>query len=250
MVQQVKQQPPQEQSPQHSSRGLTPSTGADGKLLVGAAVGTREEDKARVQQLLAAGADCFILDSSQGAGCCPGRPGSSCHLNMRHACRPRTAPPSSQLEDVEPDSAGADVKALQCPRWKVMACQHSRCMSLYPCRQLRLSGQHGEAHQAGTWGRHASHLRQCGHQRPGCPPDCSRSRCPAGGHGLRLHLHHSRGKSVGPEQRCLLDLASAAAYPPAMQGISVVSGAVITCLEHLTVCCCPTCAARCLQEMS
>ena len=65
-VQQVKQQPPQVQSAQHSSRGLTPSTGQDGRLLVGAAVGTREEDKARVQQLLAAGVDCLILDSSQG----------------------------------------------------------------------------------------------------------------------------------------------------------------------------------------
>ena len=63
---QVKQQQPQVQSSQHSSRGLTPSTGQDGRLLVGAAVGTREEDKARVQQLLAAGVDCFILDSSQG----------------------------------------------------------------------------------------------------------------------------------------------------------------------------------------
>lgn len=66
MVQQVKQQQPQVQSSQHSSRGLLPSTASDGRLLVGAAVGTREEDKTRVQQLLAAGADCLILDSSQG----------------------------------------------------------------------------------------------------------------------------------------------------------------------------------------
>ena len=45
----------------------TQSRDAEGKLMVGAAVGTREEDKARVQSLLAAGADCIVLDSSQGA---------------------------------------------------------------------------------------------------------------------------------------------------------------------------------------
>ena len=46
-----------------------PSTDADGKLLVGAAVGTREEDKERVKRLLDAGADCIVLDSSQGEHC-------------------------------------------------------------------------------------------------------------------------------------------------------------------------------------
>ena len=46
-----------------------PSTDASGRLLVGAAVGTREEDRTRVQRLLDAGADCIVLDSSQGEPC-------------------------------------------------------------------------------------------------------------------------------------------------------------------------------------
>ena len=43
-----------------------PSLGADGRILVGAAVGTREEDKARVGELVKAGVNAIILDSSQG----------------------------------------------------------------------------------------------------------------------------------------------------------------------------------------
>lgn len=38
-----------------------------GRLLVGAAVGTREGDKERVAALVAAGVDVVILDSSQGS---------------------------------------------------------------------------------------------------------------------------------------------------------------------------------------
>ncbi|XP_078442865.1 inosine-5'-monophosphate dehydrogenase-like [Wolffia australiana] len=43
-----------------------PSLGSDGRFLVGAAVGTREQDKERLQHLVKAGADVVILDSSQG----------------------------------------------------------------------------------------------------------------------------------------------------------------------------------------
>lgn len=60
-VTQAKQAPPQ-----RLPRGASPSVGSDKRLLVGAAVGTREEDKARCIALRAAGVDAFILDSSQG----------------------------------------------------------------------------------------------------------------------------------------------------------------------------------------
>ena len=43
-----------------------PSLDAQGRLLCGAAVGTREGDKARVAALVTAGVDAVILDSSQG----------------------------------------------------------------------------------------------------------------------------------------------------------------------------------------
>merc|ERR1719420_2528629 len=43
-----------------------PSLDAQGRLLCGAAVGTREGDKARVAALVEAGVDAVILDSSQG----------------------------------------------------------------------------------------------------------------------------------------------------------------------------------------
>lgn len=43
-----------------------PSLGSDGKLLVGAAIGTREEDKERVEALVKAGANVIVVDSSQG----------------------------------------------------------------------------------------------------------------------------------------------------------------------------------------
>ena len=42
-----------------------PSVDAQGRLLCGAAVGTRESDKARVAALVEAGVDAVILDSSQ-----------------------------------------------------------------------------------------------------------------------------------------------------------------------------------------
>ncbi len=54
------------------------SVGADGRLLVGCAVGTRDDDRRRVDSLMAANAvDAVILDSSQGVelsltgACCP-----------------------------------------------------------------------------------------------------------------------------------------------------------------------------------
>lgn len=43
-----------------------PSEGADGRMFVGAAVGTRDSDRARLGALVEAGADVVILDSSQG----------------------------------------------------------------------------------------------------------------------------------------------------------------------------------------
>ncbi|KAL5972470.1 hypothetical protein ACLOJK_039274 [Asimina triloba] len=43
-----------------------PSLGADGEFMVGAAVGTREEDKQRLEHLVKAGANVIVLDSSQG----------------------------------------------------------------------------------------------------------------------------------------------------------------------------------------
>ncbi|XP_058185115.1 inosine-5'-monophosphate dehydrogenase 2-like isoform X3 [Rhododendron vialii] len=43
-----------------------PSMGSDGKFMVGAAIGTRESDKERLEQLVKAGADVVVLDSSQG----------------------------------------------------------------------------------------------------------------------------------------------------------------------------------------
>ncbi|XP_058096076.1 inosine-5'-monophosphate dehydrogenase-like [Magnolia sinica] len=43
-----------------------PSLGTDGEFMVGAAVGTREQDKERLELLVKAGADVIVLDSSQG----------------------------------------------------------------------------------------------------------------------------------------------------------------------------------------
>lgn len=47
-------------------RAGAPSLDSKGRLMVGAAVGTREDDKARVAALVQAGVDVVILDSSQG----------------------------------------------------------------------------------------------------------------------------------------------------------------------------------------
>ncbi|KAK8946132.1 Inosine-5'-monophosphate dehydrogenase 2 [Platanthera guangdongensis] len=43
-----------------------PSLSSDGKFLVGAAIGTREEDKERLTHLVKAGVDVVVVDSSQG----------------------------------------------------------------------------------------------------------------------------------------------------------------------------------------
>lgn len=43
-----------------------PSLDAQGRLLCGAATGTREDDKERIARLVEAGVDAVILDSSQG----------------------------------------------------------------------------------------------------------------------------------------------------------------------------------------
>jgi IMP dehydrogenase len=43
-----------------------PSLDSQGRLLVGAATGTREGDKERIARLVEAGVDAVILDSSQG----------------------------------------------------------------------------------------------------------------------------------------------------------------------------------------
>ena len=50
----------------HTTAAPGASLAADGRLLVGAAVGTRPEDKMRLQHLLAAGVDLVVIDSSQG----------------------------------------------------------------------------------------------------------------------------------------------------------------------------------------
>ncbi|CAL5341435.1 unnamed protein product [Camellia sinensis] len=46
--------------------GGMPSVGRDGKFMVGAAIGTRESDKERLEHLVKAGANVVVLDSSQG----------------------------------------------------------------------------------------------------------------------------------------------------------------------------------------
>ncbi|KAL5210457.1 hypothetical protein ABZP36_006080 [Zizania latifolia] len=43
-----------------------PSLGADGKFVVTASIGTREDDKRRLEQLVNAGANAVVVDSSQG----------------------------------------------------------------------------------------------------------------------------------------------------------------------------------------
>ncbi|KFM29198.1 Inosine-5'-monophosphate dehydrogenase, partial [Auxenochlorella protothecoides] len=43
-----------------------PSLSSDGRLLVGASVGTRDSDKERLRQLVEAGIDVVVIDSSQG----------------------------------------------------------------------------------------------------------------------------------------------------------------------------------------
>lgn len=43
-----------------------PSLGADGRFVVGAAIGTREEDKERLRYLVGAGVNAVVVDSSQG----------------------------------------------------------------------------------------------------------------------------------------------------------------------------------------
>lgn len=43
-----------------------PSLGADGKFVVAASIGTREDDKRRLEQLVRAGANAIVIDSSQG----------------------------------------------------------------------------------------------------------------------------------------------------------------------------------------
>ena len=55
----------QDHAAQASSQ-LQPSLDSLGCLRVGAAVGTREEDKQRIAALADAGVDAIILDSSQG----------------------------------------------------------------------------------------------------------------------------------------------------------------------------------------
>lgn len=43
-----------------------PSVGSNGEFLVGAAIGTRESDKLRLEHLVKAGVNALVLDSSQG----------------------------------------------------------------------------------------------------------------------------------------------------------------------------------------